>query len=37
MKMRLILFLVCVMSTTLVSFAQRNLEVKDVSTGLDVF
>lgn len=37
MKMRLILFLVCVMSTTLVSFAQHNLEVKDVSTGLDVF
>ena len=37
MKMRLIFFLVCVMSATLTSFAQRNLEVKDVSTGLDVF
>lgn len=37
MKKRLIFLLICVISTVFTSFAQRNLEVKDVSSGLNVF
>lgn len=37
MEKRLVFLLICVVSTVFTSFAQRNLEVKDVSSGLNVF